>query len=273
MSAYNPPRENVPIFDASLFSTENDDTLTRQVANSSFLQFPIAQGTETLKDIIVEGTASFTNVAPPTSTATQPASNDSSTKMPTTAWVQGAITDTTKTFTGINTFSQNPLNTATQPASNDSSTIIPSTAWVQGAITANLGSVGTTISVDFPSLALTTTGTTFTPQNLFIPTAGTYLISGFYQITEQTGLGGTASCESAFFTFEDGSFGYSSTGGMALNMVAGTSSFWRIIIPISNVVVFPTSLTYPYSMVGRITLFLNTKPFLGQGRISAIRLL
>ena len=38
------------------------------------------------------GTNAFNNVAPITSTATQPASSDSSTKIPTTSWVQGAIT-------------------------------------------------------------------------------------------------------------------------------------------------------------------------------------
>ena len=51
----------------------------------------------------------FINVAPPTSTATQPASNDSSTKIPTTAWVQtavsgGSILATNNIFTGTNTF-------------------------------------------------------------------------------------------------------------------------------------------------------------------------
>jgi hypothetical protein len=73
----------------------------------------------------------------PLNTATQPAITDSSTIIPSTAWVQGAIKDTTKTFTGVNTFSQSPITTATQPASNNSSTIIPSTAWVQSAITAS----------------------------------------------------------------------------------------------------------------------------------------
>ena len=73
----------------------------------------------------------------PLNTATQPAITDSSTIIPSTAWVQGAIKDTTKTFTGVNTFSQSPLNIATQPASNDSSSIIPNTSWVQSAITAS----------------------------------------------------------------------------------------------------------------------------------------
>ena len=90
------------------------------------------------------GTNAFNNVAPITSTATQPASNDSSTKIPTTAWVQGAITagagtnliPANNTWTGTNAFNNvAPItSTATQPASNDSSTKIPTTAWVQSAI-------------------------------------------------------------------------------------------------------------------------------------------
>jgi len=34
MSVYNPPRENVPIFDASLFSTENDGSSSQSVSSS-----------------------------------------------------------------------------------------------------------------------------------------------------------------------------------------------------------------------------------------------
>jgi len=37
MSAYYPPRENVPIFDASLFSTENDGSQTTQSVSSSVI--------------------------------------------------------------------------------------------------------------------------------------------------------------------------------------------------------------------------------------------
>jgi hypothetical protein len=40
----------------------------------------------------------------------------------------------TQTFTGVNTFTENPLNTDTQPADTDSSNIMPNTSWVQGAI-------------------------------------------------------------------------------------------------------------------------------------------
>jgi len=74
----------------------------------------------------------------------QPASNDSSTIVPTTAWVQTAITASVgtnlipanNTWTGTNAFNNvAPItSTATQPASTDNSTKIPTTAWVQGAI-------------------------------------------------------------------------------------------------------------------------------------------
>jgi len=45
------------------------------------------------------GTNAFNNVAPPTSTSLQPAYNDTTTKMPTTAWVQTAITNGTAAST------------------------------------------------------------------------------------------------------------------------------------------------------------------------------
>jgi hypothetical protein len=46
MSAYSPPLENLPTFDTSQFTN----------ANNRFLQYPVAQGTETFEDIIVNGT-------------------------------------------------------------------------------------------------------------------------------------------------------------------------------------------------------------------------
>lgn len=56
MSAYYPPTENVPIFDASLFRTTNDTTsqyLTKDEADRLFLQYPFGQGTETIPSLIV----------------------------------------------------------------------------------------------------------------------------------------------------------------------------------------------------------------------------
>ena len=161
--------------------TINDTTL---VSNTQFKQQPNSftielTGTNPTYDMGVNGAliqtyntfnnimafptpTTFINVAPPTSTATQPASNDSSTKIPTTAWVQTAVSGssilaTNNTFTGTNAFNNiAPItSTATQPASNDSSTKIPTTAWVQSAITA------------IPSLAnLTPNSVTITRTNV-----------------------------------------------------------------------------------------------------------
>jgi hypothetical protein len=207
MSAYYPPRENVPIFDASLFSTENDAILTRQVANSSFLQFPIAQGTETLKDIIVEGTASFTNVAPPTSTATQPASNDSSTKMPTTAWVQGAITANGNNLTNI----QQTLTTINIPTAT-STTSLPFTQTLNipsAGIWLILGEFSVVFAINAPNPSTTTEGWAITgfggltyvdwgtQTGLAIPNGlsitKNFSVSTLYTATAPVALTGTAS--------------------------------------------------------------------------------
>ena len=110
----------------------------------------------------VSGNSNFSGII--TNTVTQPASNDSTTKVPTTAWVQSAITSSEKWsngtsgaiyydtgFVGIGTttpttaldvsgnaaFSGIITNTVTQPASNDSTTKVPTTAWVQSAITSS----------------------------------------------------------------------------------------------------------------------------------------
>ena len=224
MSAYYPPRENVPIFDASLFSTENDDPLTRRVANSSFLQFPIAQGTETLKDIIVEGTSSFTNTAPPTSTATQPASNDSSTKMPTTAWVQSAIT-------------------------------------------ANLGSVGTTISVNYASTPIPFGGTTILPETLALPSAGTYLIVADYELSAPAILGSSISCNGITFLIDNGSISYDSNVRYEIIFSSAVSQNWIYTISLCNVITIPS----PQTMITRVSVGGNN--ISGSGRASAIRLL
>ena len=217
MANYNPPLENLPIFDNAMF-IHADIPITQADADKRYLRFPNAQGTENLLTINVAGLASMlsgmdivdgtnktnidqsganitidnnvnngtliykanngagvetsilslnsttgsltttgtttltstdltlTTTNPPTCSATQPASNDSSTKVPTTAWVQSAISlvpapstllSSNNTWTGTNAFNNvAPItSTAIQPPNNDSSTIIPTTAWVQSAIT------------------------------------------------------------------------------------------------------------------------------------------
>jgi len=61
MSSYNPPLENLPIFDSSVFNNI-EEPLTTSSAGTQFLKYPIAQGTETLSDIIVLGTSSYSGI-------------------------------------------------------------------------------------------------------------------------------------------------------------------------------------------------------------------
>jgi hypothetical protein len=58
MASYLPPKEELPIFDNSVFQS-NDDPLTFAQASTEFLRFPSAQGAETLQDISVNGAAIF----------------------------------------------------------------------------------------------------------------------------------------------------------------------------------------------------------------------
>ena len=58
MATYDPPLENLPIFDASVFVIENVP-LTYTQALGSFLSYPVAQGTEDLSIINVNGLATF----------------------------------------------------------------------------------------------------------------------------------------------------------------------------------------------------------------------
>jgi hypothetical protein len=118
MSVRPPPFPNVNRFNNLYWITSDTGGLTESQADLLYLKFPNAQGTENLVATNVNGaltatgTASFTNAAPPTSTATQPASNDSSTKIPTTAWVQTAVAGGStpnllplnNTWTGTNQF-------------------------------------------------------------------------------------------------------------------------------------------------------------------------
>lgn len=60
MSAYNPPTENVAIFDSAYFSA-GDENITQNQADKRYLRYPTAQGKETLQAIDVNGLATFTN--------------------------------------------------------------------------------------------------------------------------------------------------------------------------------------------------------------------
>ena len=153
MASYTAPSENLPIFDPTVFI--NDLTpITIAEGDKRYLRFPFAQGAEYLTDIFVGGTSTFSGPVAfndptlPTSAGTIPVSTDSSTKIPTTAWVQTAITGAIPTsLLGLNntwTGTQNWTNTtegsltssATQPLTTDNSTKIPTTSWVQSVVSA-----------------------------------------------------------------------------------------------------------------------------------------
>lgn len=56
---YPPPREDVPIFDPLLFLEQEFGPLTEAIADTKYLRFPFAQGTENLAIVNVNGLATF----------------------------------------------------------------------------------------------------------------------------------------------------------------------------------------------------------------------
>ena len=102
MANYNPPTENLPIFDKDVFSNE-DTPLTIGYADKHYLKYPNAQGTENLASIVVNGTStfnagitasssvSFTSLNAPTSSQTLLPFAENSNKIPTTAWVKSVV--------------------------------------------------------------------------------------------------------------------------------------------------------------------------------------
>ena len=100
---YRPPSETLPIFDSSVFRNRNA-SLTFDEAKKYFLEWPRAQGPETLQEttnigaLTCSSTATFgtagsaDNIPTCISDYSTVSSADSSSKIPTTAWVQTAIT-------------------------------------------------------------------------------------------------------------------------------------------------------------------------------------
>ena len=181
MANYNPPLENLPIFDNSVFLS-NETPVTIDYANKHYLKYPNAQGTENLQTINVAGVATFNNNAVVNGVATfnnnavinanllidDTANNTSSiieqnntilrigscanTQTPNsnislyatdgTGNVVQQVSITNALTQIINPASFNsttpPVSSQTIPASNDSSNKIPTTAWVQNAISASV---------------------------------------------------------------------------------------------------------------------------------------
>jgi len=116
MSVNIPPNPNVSTFN-NLYWIQGDNSLTTAEGDLRYLKFPVAQGTENLQTTNVNGVltansgVNFTSVNPPTSSQVIPASNDSSTNIPTTAWVQSAITaGSSNTLTEVLTAGDNAGN-------------------------------------------------------------------------------------------------------------------------------------------------------------------
>jgi len=61
MADYNPPIENLPIFDPLLFRI-GDEFITQNDADNRYLRYPNAQGTENLQTINVNGVATFNTI-------------------------------------------------------------------------------------------------------------------------------------------------------------------------------------------------------------------
>jgi hypothetical protein len=134
---YNPPSETLPIFDSSVFRNRND-SLTFDEAKKYFLEWPTAQGLENLQAtniggaLVCSSTASFGTVG---SAANIPiciadystiVPADSSNKIPTTAWVQTAITGGGSNVISIQTIISN--QNITFPAGTQYATIMISGA-------------------------------------------------------------------------------------------------------------------------------------------------
>lgn len=176
MADYNPPTENLPIFDASVFTTA-DNYITQADADKRYLRFPNAQGTENLAQINVNGASTFNAI----SSFKKPLSLNSTTDTDRTinntyynlidktnnlniGKIYGDVNDvyydndknsgnhyflnntaggvqtttlqmnTTNFVINTTTLPTAPL--ATLPAPTDSTNKIPTTAWVQSAISA-----------------------------------------------------------------------------------------------------------------------------------------
>jgi len=87
MSVYPAPTNNQgSIFNPIIWIEGETTTIDTDYLNANYLKYPTTQGVET-----------FTYQ--PLCSATQPASTDSSTKIPTTAWVQSVISNPINTFT------------------------------------------------------------------------------------------------------------------------------------------------------------------------------
>jgi len=196
MSSYQPPQENLPIFDAGVFLNESG-VLTVDYLATLFVRYPIAQsGLLTLSSTLTEGTAAFNS---PITLNDPPALGANNALVPTTAWVNtaiagggGSLLPLNNTWTGTNTFTLgtnmnitaagNPIQalSMTDLTSSDYMYFLPNST--SGAYNAIVqpgdseivvgGSAISTQSLTLTSWSATKTGVRITPTSALIGAGG-----------------------------------------------------------------------------------------------------
>lgn len=130
MANYNPPNEDLPIYNPTEFSKltqelSSGDSVSSTYLKANFLQFPVAQGTEQFSNIVVNGALTLNNNTLVSGDITADTINYTTLNPA----VVGANENGNNVFTALNTFNNFPTITATMPDYNDNSTKIPTTLW------------------------------------------------------------------------------------------------------------------------------------------------
>jgi hypothetical protein len=171
MASYPPPTpiEPLPIFNPVDFPANSDAV----VSDANKLDYPVAQGLETFVGIInnsdttlAGGVYLTSTTLNPTSLAVQPASTDTSTKIPTTAWVQSAITTSSATYATL-TY----VNTTFQTIANMVNYLTTATASATYQTIAGMSSYALLASPTFTGVPLSTTATLGTNNTQIATTA------------------------------------------------------------------------------------------------------
>ena len=107
-------------------------------------------------------------------------------------------------------------------------------------------------------------------EKLMIPSAGNWHITGSYKLVSAAAapsiiVGGSS------FLISDGIFGYESNSKQLHETNNSTNNSWSYTHTITNVVEFPTSLTYPYKLFAQVSLMNTNSTLYGEGEMFAIQ--
>jgi len=147
MASYPPPTETLPIFDAGVFTT-NDSTLTIAQADARYLKFPVGQGTETIPNLVVSGTATA-----PTFIGALTGNADTATR---STNIAGGLGGSIPYQTAVNTTALLANGTSGQVLTSQGTTLAP--VWASTGAS-NLSAVLTAGNTATNSIALNNTGT------------------------------------------------------------------------------------------------------------------